>query len=308
MNSQAWQELCLSQPPVQKYLKWVVLVEHGKNLKAIKVLVSLLVESSARFSGKASILKWLYYQSENIESTKCASLNDILAFIQRAFRQLSKATSENMQHIQEKITVCLSEVITGLDLLSEYDKLFIMTLLYPLSYDTSECFFDHLLTFDDLKYLNNELNHQLTEFERVKSINSTQVQAYLFHLTVSFLDSRFDSEFQHMCVNHLQYLQRQLKQNCDTSLISILDKYKSYSFPLYRGYNWPDLQTALLEVEASTEAEKKVIGSHLLDFLTKVQTGAKYSPKPHYSQNHKVGILFNMLGLSQHYPQKLTRI
>ena len=309
-HPRVWLDLYLSAAPVQQYLVWVVQLDLKQDFEVIKSLLKQLVEPSdfnaiKSFPRKASIFKWIYYQINPMSASELAKYNskeDLVKCINEILRKLRKAKSER---IRTEITFYFAEVINHLCLkLETNNKLFIITLLYPLSYDVKEKFFECPLTVDDFKYLSMELENQLTVFENIKSeASKKKLQAYLFYLTVSFLNNRVDANFQNRCKNHLQYLHSALKPNLDCELKSLLEQ------PYSTAYNWPELQHHLLQV-LSTKYGNKSTGSQCLNFLKALHLGSKCDMKLlSFKQPlpEAINYVLDNLDLAEYYPQKLTR-
>ena len=326
MNPQAWAHHYLSGAPIQQYLKWVVESMQDTSAQHIKLLVQRLVEPSdlnlvKSFPGKHFICKWLNQtdQLPNQRTPECKDLNSLQEFVQKALNMLYKAIAEGntqgTEETQRQVTCYIAEAVNDLHSHLQlqqqvYDDLFLITLLYPLSYDTNEKFFGRLLSCDDLEYLHKELNDEITEFIKVKSEGLVmKEQAYLFHLAVSFLHSRIDLEFQNMCYDHLQYLQRECK--LVPNIKRILTRH---SISSSQEYNWAGLQQDLMEVMCmSPDDSQRKPGSNLLNFLTTIQSANKRKVNPQNSQYlttqrcKKIQNVLDILGVSEYYPQKLTR-
>ena len=313
-DPQTWPQLYLSNGPIQQYLKWISDVIPNESFENIKYLVQNLVEPSeintvGYFPGKHSIFKWLY-QVPIGTPVKCDDITMFQDFIQKALKQLDEAAAREMEQTEIQVTSYLAEAINCLcaDLkLHTYDYLFVVTLLYPLGYDTDENFFDRLLTRDDLEYLSKELDHQITTFQAIKSEElARKTQAYLFHLSVSFLQGRFDPELQNMCCKHLQSLHSVLLEPpvLDPDIDALLSKHDSL-------HNSSALQQDLLEVMyKTTDSTQEKCGSQLLGFFAALECGAKQMPShrtPPCRETKVSDNILDLLGLSQYYPQKLTR-
>jgi len=322
---QAWPILYLSEVPIQQYLTWVVEVMQGKNTKHIKVLMQRLVEPSdlnvvKNFPGKHLIFKWLNQTDLPADSKlpRSAYLKSLQHCVKKALDHLHEATAgddiENMEQAQKQVTSYIAERINELHTCiqqQKYDWYFLSTLLYPLSFDSNEGFFGHFLSTDDLEYFSKVLEDQITEFEQLKCKHMKQkLQAYLFHLAVSFLHSRVDIEFQSMCCDHLHYLQMKIHDQLDQKIKDILRKHSISS-----SYDWAGLQQDLLEVMCSSADDAQtMVGSQLLNFLAGVQSATKHEIpqpcKPQYQRakgNKEIQNVFEILGVSDFYPQKLTR-
>ena len=321
LNPQAWPNLYLSEVSIQQYLKWVVEVMQGKNASRIKVLMQHVVEPSdlslvENFPGKHSIFKWLNQTDllPDSQLPKCTNLRSLQDCVKIALEQLHMANAgygtQTMEQAQKRVTSYIAELINDLRThmqQQKYDYLFLITLLYPLNYDTKVRFFGHLLSTDDLDYLSKVLEAQITEFKQVKSEGMVlKLQAYLFHLSVSFLHSRVDLEFQSMCCDHLHYLQKEIP--LDPSIKDILVRHSISS-----SYDFAGLQQDLLDVMSmSGDDAQRVVGSQLLNFLSAVQSARQHGiPCKHRYQktvsSKQIRNVFDTLGISNYYPQKLTR-
>ena len=327
MNPEAWAEDYLSVPPIQQYLKWVVEVMNDCSAEHIKLLMQRIVEPSdfnlvKSFPGRHFIFKWLN-QADKLSDSKaleCKNLHDLQEFVQQALCKLNAIAQDGTQNIeqaQRHVTCYVAEVVDDLHChlhLQQQicDHLFVITLLYPLSYDANERFFGRLLTADDLEYLSKELHDEITLFMNIQSEGLLKKeQAYLFHLAVSFLHCRVDLEFEKMCYDHLHYMQSKLE--LDPYVKEILTRH---SISSSHKYNWVELQQDLMEVMCiSGPGDQRKPGSKLLNFLTTVQSANKHKVKPHHSQQprssvqtcKKIQSVLDILGVSQYYPQKLTR-
>ena len=306
-HPRVWLDLYLSAAPVQQYLIWVVQLDLKQDFEVIKSLLRQLVEPSdfnaiKSFPGKASIFKWIYQINPMAASkrAKYSSMEGLLEFIDVVLHKLRMAKSER---IQKEATFYFAEVINNLYLkLETSSKLFLITLLYPLSYDVEKCFFEFLLAVDDFKYFSKELKYQLPVFQKIQSQGSImKLQAYLFHLTVSFLNNRVDTNFQERCINHLQYLYLVLEPNLDAKLRSLLSKTPT----TYPRYNWPELQQNLLRL-LSTEYS----GSQCFNFFKELHLGSKHEliiPNFQLPILKVINCVLDDLGLDKYYPQKLKR-
>ena len=321
LNPQAWPNLYLSEVSIQQYLKWVVDVMEGKNASRIKVLMQHVVEPSdlnlvENFPGKHSIFKWLNQTVllPDSQLPKCTNMRSLQDCVKKALEQLHMADAgdgtQTMEQTQKQVTSYIAELVNDLRThiqRQRYDDLFLITLLYPLDYDIKVGFFGHLLSTDDLDYLSKVLEDQITEFKEVKSKGVVlKVNAYLFHLSVSFLHSRVDLEFQSMCYDHLLYMQKEIP--LDPSINDILGRHSISS-----SYDFAGLQQDLLEVMCvSADGAQRMVGSQLLNFLTAVQSarqhGIPYKPRYQRTASSKqIRNVFDTLGISNYYPQKLTR-
>jgi len=108
----------------------------------------------------------------------------------------------------------------------------------------------------------------------------------------------------------LHYLQMEIHDQLDQKIKDILRKHSISS-----SYDWAELQQDLLEVMCtSADDAQTMVGSQLLNFLTVVQSATKHEiPQPYKPQyqrtkgNKEIQNVFGILGVSDFYPQKLTR-
>ena len=328
MNLQAWPDLYLSQPPVQRYLRFVMKFmqeSSSGDTEYIKLLMKQLIKPSDVCLVKelTDISEWLYHTdiTEKIVALECTDLETLKTIIEANLQEtvLAKAKSSSMyedvseQHvIMMQATTVVTKAVNHLrnsftEAKLKYEDLFLVTLLLPCQYDVTDRMFLHLLSTNDLEYLRNELSNQSKAFSHD---SPTKFQAYLFELTVKMYSREdvyvTDAQVKH----HIEYLQREMKNDIDPQVRHALIQFGSVK------QGWKSLQFQLASVVKGISLEHKE-GNELLKILSEAEMikPTSHSESASVSEafltdadlpHSDVHRLFKNLGLLKYYPQKLT--
>ena len=323
MNLQAWTDLYLSKPPVQKYLRFVMEATQdpsSEDTEYIKLLMRQLVKPTdvCVVRDLTDIAMWLCYtdKAEAVTALECTDIVTLKMIVETNLDKMILAKGKSSSLYEESpeqqdvkiqatsiVAKAVNYLITGFrEAKLKYEELFLVTLLFPCQYDISDRIFLRLLSTCDLEYLKKEFEEQSKGFVIEPPM---KVQAYLFHLTVKMY-SREDvyvTEAQVKC--HLEFLQKEMESGIDPHLSHVLFQFRSGKS------DWKTLQFQLASLENGIVLERKQECRELLHILTESET-AKPSPHSEISKPlHKVPSgdvqeLFKKLDLLKYYPQKLT--
>ena len=337
MNPQAWATLCLSQLPLQQYLKSVVdsciqqrlpLIESPEDIKLhMRQLVEPLDLSAVKkFPNRGYICWWLYATDKSVETIVSMDYQDLLS-LQKYFQyalDMYDGGVENKAKFMElavqpdiamKATAIVTKAVSCLrnhfyKAGQKYEDLFITTMLFPFKYDPDEYKFLTMFSACDLEYLCKEFEKQSQIFFRVmKQESQSKMQVYLFLLAIRMPDNLDVHESQ--IKTHLQYMKRKIGDDLSPQVECIL-------FQLCSKFNPCNLQQSQSQLEFSFHGSQVQgeVGPSLEDVLATVRKVEvtpdefKGDRAPSISNvpkgKNKVKGLFLMLGLTDFYPQKLT--
>ena len=337
MNPQAWATLCLSQLPLQQYLKSVVDSciqqrlpnESPENIKLhMRQLVEPLDLSAVKnFPNRGYICWWLYATEKSVEIIVSMDHQDLLS-LQKYFQyalDMYDGGVENKAKFMElavqpdiamKATATVAKAVSCLrnhfhKAGQKYEDLFITTMLFPFKYDPDEYKFLTMFSACDLEYLCKEFEKQSKIFFRVmKHESQSKMQVHLFLLAIRMPDNLDVHESQ--IKTHLQYMKRKIGDDLSPQVECIL-------FQLCSKLNPCDLKQSQSQLEFSFLGSHQVhgeVGLSLEDVLTTVKKvevtpdelkGARAPSRSNAPKGNKeVKSLFLMLGLTDFYPQKLT--
>ena len=289
MNFQAWATQYLPHARLQYYLKQVTYTKadiRKDDSKTIKLLVRQLVQPSDVLLVKdlAHISQRIYHTGAIAPGFELADFMILKAILDRALEEMKSnsgamyAESADQQGVRIKFTQIVAKAVKYMlnnyrAANQKYEELFLVTLLFPLNYDTSEKVFPHLLSTSDLEYLCEELEEQ----NRADFSETMKVQAYLFKTVVKLYNSELVSLVQSL--HHLKYMQKQI--------LNVLNPHVGHALINFYsgGYDWKELQSRLA---ALIQRDSPQMVAKLLEKATNAQ------------------MLFKLLGLAKYYPQKLT--
>ena len=221
-NPMSWADLYLSKPMFQKFLE-LVMDQCPKNESHghyIKFLMHQLVEESdldsltvESFPQKEKFSNLLYPPDLHISPIQfdCQNFEDFLLLLWQTKQNMIMKIGcgwpadlpQNAEDIKTStIHVALSINYLRSHLQTKYEDIFITTLVYPfadnvITYASTSCpLLLKQMSLQDIEYLHSLLCEELPIFQQKKE-TLTQVQAYLFHLSLSiYLNNKSVSESQ----------------------------------------------------------------------------------------------------------------
>ena len=322
MNLQAWADLYLSQPPVQKYLRFVMEANQDQDTEYIKLLMRQLVKPTdvCVVRDLTDISVWLYHtdQAEAVTALEYTDIKSLITIVETILGEMILANDKSSSLHEESpeqdvkiqatsiVAKAVNYMINGFkEAQQKYEELFLVTLLFPCQYEIADRIFLRFLSICDLEYLKKELEEQSKEFVLEPPM---KVQAYLFNLAVKMYNREdvYVTEAQVKC--HLEFLQKEMESGIDPHIRRVLLQFSADEC------DWKKLQFQLASLENGIVQEKKQECRELLNIFTKSET-AKPSPhsesisisKPlHKFPSNDVQELFKKLDLLKYYPQKLT--
>ena len=283
MNFQAWATQYLSHPHLQYYLKQVTYIKADiskDDSKTIKLLVRQLVQPSDVLLVKdlADISQKIYHTGAIAPGFELADFMILKAILDRALEEMKSNTgamyteSADEQGVRIKFTQIVAKAVKYMlnnyrEANQKYEELFLVTLLFPLNYDTREKMFPNLLSISDIEYLCEELEEQ----SRADFSETVKVQAYLFQSVVKLYNSELVPESQ--TLNQLIYLQREI--------LNVLNPHVGHALIHFHssGYDWKSVQSQL---EALIKRDSTEMVAKLLEEFTNAE---KESNTPNKSDN-----------------------
>ena len=158
---QAWQDLYLSQPPVQIYLRAVmksVQMSHSQeDIEHTKLLMRQLVKPSNFCSVKElkDVSTWLYPTEITKPTLECTDIAALQAILEAYLREMDLAKAESrfmygespeQQAVKVQATAVVANAVNYLrnsfrKADQKYEELFLVTVLVPCQYDVKERLF-----------------------------------------------------------------------------------------------------------------------------------------------------------------------
>ena len=272
MNFQAWATQYLPHARLQYYLKQVTYTKADiskDDSKTSKLLVRQLVKQSDVLLVKdlAHIFQRIYHTGAIAPGFELADFMILKAILNHSLEEMKSNSgayvkSADEQGVRIKFTQIVAKAVKYMlnnyrEANQKYEELFLVTLLFPLNYDTSEKVFPHLLSVCDLEYLCEEIDEQ----NRADFSETVKVQAYLFQTVVKVYNSGIVPESQ--TLNQLIYLQREI--------LSVLNPHVGHALIQFHssGYDWKDVQSQLA---ALIRKDSPQMVAKLLEEVTQAQT------------------------------------
>ena len=336
-NVQAWANTYLLQPALQNLLK--SLTDQLKKVSAsemsllhLKFLMQQIFEQKDErymkleaFPDKKILLEWLY-NSKSQTQLLCKDLEGLLNYLKKlkqsySMRAVSSGTDLHNCHkaVANNVTVAIHCIRLNIQSTSDpkrkYEEIFTITLVYPFmeeniidSSPTSPVLLKPLSN-SDMEYICRQFEEQISSFYTIKK-NILKVQAYLFHLAITIYTSKQELNEQQL-VQHLKYMQKMIGGEIQPQIAELLTAYetKACNFKLT---NLQENLTKLLTTQLTSQHEHESYHCNsLLEVLRSAKPPLYHRNKPSVQYmtvygKTEVERLFTILGLSMHFPKKLT--
>ena len=338
-NTQAWVEIYLSEPDLQKFLVTVMDQQTKPTTSEpsvyIKFLMQQVVEqqelrSLKTFPGKEGLAKWLYppIAPKSLTQNECKDFKGLLRNLKKIEESMKIARAKSRQadnFVQNYHKTATSNVVLAVHSLRVntrkssdpkrmYDDIFIVTLVYPFLEEdvigtspTSPVLLKWL-SVGDLRYLCSVLQEQTQAFNQKKTETTTNLQAYLFHLAIIMYNTK-QGMHENQLREHLQYMKKAIGGELQPQ---VTEQLAIYEVKKCRLAALQDKLKKLMTTRGSSQCQHELKhGDSLNEILSSASKPTFYeaaSTSQDLSVYGKPDIkeLFTVLGLCQHYPKKLT--
>ena len=338
-NTQAWVELYLSEPTLQKFLISVMAQQTslsvGEQSAYIKFLMQQIVEyqdlrSLKTFLGKDSLSKWLYppVAPNSITQMECNDFKDLLTnwkkieVSMKTARAKSKRVDDVVQDYQKTCTGSVVLAVHSLrvnirkssDPRRMYDDIFAITLVYPfleediIRASPNSPVLLKWLSIDDLRYLCSVLQEHTQVFFQKKLEATTNLQAYLFHLAIIMYNMK-QGMYENQLQEHVQYMKKAMGGELQPQVAGPLAMYETKNCRLtVLQENLKKVMTTHVSSPHQHQLQHGVSLTEVLNTASKPELNESEPTVQDFNmnENQEIKQLFTVLGLYQHYPKKLT--
>jgi hypothetical protein len=326
-NPNAWMDNYLSQPPLQEFLHSVLISEREKDIPSgdIRFLMQQLIDPlDLQQMSLTAFSKMLHGEDYTFISSESKDFRVLDKYLQRIIEEieLKKTGKELLLHdkaAEHGEIIIESDTGVARAILSfrsqhkdSLEGVLITILIYPFMSDN--CDKDsielHPIVFDDLKFLHEQFKEQWKKFRFYKDKeNSLQLQAYLFHLSVSIYNVHKEIKYEE---NQLKRCLRYIKENLyilsqmDPPIAQLLGEYLTNTSNLVQFQE--GMETIMKTGLPSAQSHE----SHSLQraLLTEIHHDHELllqeDRKSVLLKHQKVHCLFQELDLCDYYPKKLS--
>ena len=249
MNPLAWSTFCLSQRPLQIFLKSVTSkysqLGSPENLKRYmrQILSPSDLGAVEDVSDQQHFCRWLYSTDTRSVPMEGENFLIIPKYLRYALDQMYDGKTKSDEKVMEiaaqpSISIRVTATVENIILCFRkhlqragqvYEDSFVVMILFPFGCDPEKSKFWTLLSACDLECLISEMETQSKEFFQLRS-TPEKVQAYLFLLSFS-LYSRYGMDVAQLQItSHLHYVQKTIGEEISPSIAGILHKFYSNEY------------------------------------------------------------------------------
>ncbi|XP_067111275.1 interferon-induced very large GTPase 1-like [Osmerus mordax] len=230
-----WIQVCLSSQALQDYLLNVAKINSDPGAVNLRILTRSLMEpglhSVNKFPDRTDIINWAYAtEVDRYEVVSVSGFPELATNLQLARKKLEDATGaldaledrNAMVEATRTITLSLNALFkTFRESGQEEAELLILTIIMPLGYCKDSKIFNHLLSLDEVIFLQDKLQKAYHRYSSLKELSLEKAQAFLF---VTALTASSDEDLNVTDKRKkLQIIKSQMKDRISTSIKSAIE-------------------------------------------------------------------------------------
>ncbi|XP_058863590.1 interferon-induced very large GTPase 1-like [Acipenser ruthenus] len=230
-----WIQICLSHQVLQDFLLEVV--KHDCQGTNLRMLMRFIMEphlyTVKHFPNRTEIMQWAYQTEKELHKVHSVSefseLAKIIhdAKIQLQDSTLSLHTFETVHTAKIKATCTITLSLNSLQQTfrennQEEAEVLILSVITVLGYSPQGKTFNHLLGWEEIEFLEDELEKTYYKYSSLKEQNASRAQAYLL-LTALTVSRDGVHVFPADKGRRLQFFKSQMKNNISTTVSSAVD-------------------------------------------------------------------------------------
>ncbi|XP_072553863.1 interferon-induced very large GTPase 1-like [Paramormyrops kingsleyae] len=234
-SDKTWVETCLSNPKLQNFLLDIVTENKNERAGYLRFLMRALLEphdSVKNFSDKSEIMKWAYQPEENVNThIPVSDIPELIKILKQKKEELEgQCAFSSIEHrsSKEKATCTVTNSLNSLcETLSDQQQheaeLLVLSSIDALGYCCESKTFNHLLDWNEINFLQNEIERSYKKYCSLKEQNVSKAQAYVFlkMLTLSKDEEYISSEKKEA---RLELIKSHLKDNISNAIKLLVEK------------------------------------------------------------------------------------
>ncbi|XP_072553860.1 interferon-induced very large GTPase 1-like [Paramormyrops kingsleyae] len=234
-SDETWVETCLSNPILQNFLLYIVIENKNEQAINLRFLMRALLEphnAVKNFSDKSEIMKWAYQPEENVNThIPVSDIPELIKILKQKKEELEgQCAFSSSEHRSStvKATCTVTNSLHSLcrtlsDQQQHETELLVLSSIDALGYCCESKTFNHLLDWNEINFLQNEIERSYKEYCSLKEQNVSKAQAYVFWkvLTLSKDEEYISSEKKEA---RLELIKSHLKDNISNAIKLLVEE------------------------------------------------------------------------------------
>ncbi|XP_072554120.1 interferon-induced very large GTPase 1-like [Paramormyrops kingsleyae] len=310
-----WVKMCLSNPTLQDFLLDIVTENKSEQAIYLRFLMRALLEphdAVKNFSGISEIMKWAYQPEENVRThIPVSDIPELIKILKQNTEGLGQCNFSSSEHRSSKVkatcnvTNSLNSLCQTLSDQQQHEaELLVLSSIDALGYCCESKTFNHLLDWNEINFLQNEMERSYKEYCSLKEQSVSKAQAYVFLkvLTLSKEEEYISSEKKKA---RLELIKSHLRDNISSAIKLMVEKCHSNWELLEEELNSFIRESNMKEENINQEDTALQLGSLPPNQLSFSEDTTDFTniPASETAMNNSTN-LFKKLGLSGLFPKK----